>query len=376
MRRFHLTFTLVAAILLLSGCASLPGAHPAPPATSTEVRNQIGLLAVRTSGQPRVHLTADLDTKGKAAGKTALAAGSVWLGGTAQAAAETGEPISAAFMLGFGLITTPIVAAGGALYGASAADTKDAIEDGNAIIQRTLDFAPERLAHALDARFQEGIPVSYEFVGNISNSELQRRGFNTVLDVAIRSITSTPDESRMHATFNLLNDASLTRLTDNRHLVTREFYDQIKGKAVSTWAANDCETLLGKLDEKYAQLASQVGDDLFFRPSVRVQGIAPVSTGPFRTTKLKSAQPKFRWSAMDGDQTARQGEILYEISYSTKKNQVGATHHIGVPYFQPQEALQACRKYYWKVRAHYRVFGEARSSEWSPVNRFKTSCEK
>jgi len=375
MSRIHLTFALVAT-MFLSACASLPDARPVPPATSTEVRNQIGLLAVRTPGQPHVNLTTDLDTKGKAAGKTALAAGSVWLGGTAQAAAETGEPISAAFMLSFGLITTPIVAAGGALYGASAADTKDAIEDGNAVIQRTLDFTPQRLAHALDAKFQEGVPVSYEFVGNISNSELQRRGFNTVLDVEMRSITSTPDESRMHATFNLFNDASLTRLTDNRRLVTREFYNQIEGKAVSTWAANDCETLLGKLDIEYVRLASQLSDDLFFRPSVRVQGISPVSTGPFRTTKLKSAQPKFRWSAMDGDQTAREGDIHYEISYSTKKNQVVETHHIGVPYFQPQEALQACKKYYWKVRAHYRVFGEARTSEWSPVNRFKTSCEK
>ncbi len=375
MRRIHLTFALVATILL-SACASLPDGRLTPPAASTEVRNQLGRLAVRTSSQPRVDLTADLDTKGKAAGKTALAAGSVWLGGTAQAAAETGEPISAALMLGFGLITTPIVAAGGAIYGASAADTKDAIEEGNAVIQRALDFTPERLAHALDAEFQEGVPVSYELVGNISNSELQRRGFDTVLDVVMRSITSTPNESRMHATFNLFNDASLTRLTDNHRLVTREFYDQIEGKAVSSWAANDCETLLGKLDGEYAELASQLSDDLFFRPSVRVQGIAPVSTGPFRTTKLKSAQPKFRWSAMDGDQTARGGDIYYEISYSTKKNHVGETHHIGVPYFQPPETLQTCKKYYWKVRAHYSVFGETRASEWSPVNRFKTSCEK
>ena len=34
----------------------------------------------------------------------------------------------------------------------------------------------------------------------------------------------------------------------------------------------------------------------------------------------------------------------------------------------------ACERYGWRVRAHYRRFGKAAITDWTPEYRFKTAC--
>ncbi len=374
---FRMFTTLgVCVALLLSGCSTVPRGEPAPPVVSTEVRAQIGRLAVRAPLPPQVKLTAALDTKGKAAGKTALSAGGAWLGGTAGAAAETGEPITFALVLGLGLLTTPIVAAGGALYGASAADNQADITAGNTTIQRALDFTPQRLLEVIRTEFQQGVPVPYELVGSLSNAELRQRGFSTVLDVEVLNITSQPDSSGMHAAFLVTNEATLTQLQDHRRLLVRTFPIRIEGRAVSRWAANDGALLLGELDAEYARVAAELRQALFLRPSIRVQGLAPASTGPgpWHLKKVASLQPVFRWSAVDGVETVAADRVTYDIRYGVDRKQMSIEALDATMQFQPAQALQACKKYYWQVRARYAVFGAETSSAWSPLHRFKTPC--
>ena len=116
-------WTVLVILTVASGCATVQPPS-GPPALSTDVRDQIGHLAIRGPRAPKVSLTTDLDGKGAAAGKTAVAAGTGWLGGTMEAASQSADE-GAALVMVMGLMATPFVAAGGAMYGAAAADSEE-----------------------------------------------------------------------------------------------------------------------------------------------------------------------------------------------------------------------------------------------------------
>lgn len=365
-------YSLVIAWFVLSGCASVNPAPTRPPGLSGQIRNQIGVMAIRTPSTPHVILTTNLDTKGNAAGKTAaLVAGSRWFEDSRKVAAQTGHPYAEALVYAVGIV----VVASGAIYGAAAADTNEAIIEGNEMIHQVLDFAPQRLAYALKSELREGVPVRYEFVGEADNQALLRRGFDTVLDLEMLQLTSLPDDTKMHITFKLTNKASLTRLSDNHTLVRRHYNAVLPSKAVSTWAARDGQLLLNALDLEYAKLAAELIDHFFARPSIRVQGLAPVTKHHFKTEPLNATRPRLEWSAIDARQKIATGNLSYEVSvYKSKKN---VTSILTRSLFLNLEApLDACTKYYWKVRAHYNDFDESRSSNWSPEYMFKSACER
>ena len=367
---------IISIIACLFGCASTPVPTQAPPVLSTDVRERIGKLAIRTPTSPKIELTANLDTKGKAAGKSALRAGGAWLGGTAGAAGQSGDPLGGLLVLTLGLVTTPVVAAGGAIYGASAADSKDAIEEGNVVLKRTLEFAPQRLEHALKTKFDEGVPIEYGFTGGTSNADLLADGYTSVLSVEMQGIGSYRDESGMYASLSSRQLVKVTRLSDNSQLTTRPYTAVLPGKSVSGWAKNDGSTLNAALDKEWHRIANEMTQDFFFRPSIRVQGLAPISSQPFRTTKLDTLTPTFSWSTLDGGVTSRNQDVTFEVGYGRKKNDLTEVHRSSASQLTLTHALEACKTYYWQVRAHYQSFGHETTSDWSPKYRFKTKCER
>ena len=161
-RHTHAAIVIRAIVFWLSvaaaGCAIQPVAT-GPAQLSNSERDQIGRMAIRGPSRPSVRLTAELDNKGKAAGKTAAAAGAGWLGASFDAAASSNDATGGLLLLAFGLVTTPVVAAGGAVYGAAAADSDEAIEAGNSVLEEVLDSASSRFRDAFEAEFFETIPV-------------------------------------------------------------------------------------------------------------------------------------------------------------------------------------------------------------------------
>ena len=124
MQKNRLTAVLILA-LLATGCTVTPQA-PEAPALANSARDQIGRLAVRGPTRPMVMLADDLQGKGAAAGTGAASASAEWISGTVDAAAD-GAGEGGLLVLVLGLASTPIVAVGGAAYGAAVADTPAAV---------------------------------------------------------------------------------------------------------------------------------------------------------------------------------------------------------------------------------------------------------
>ncbi|HEY5646665.1 MAG TPA: hypothetical protein VIS76_12020, partial [Pseudomonadales bacterium] len=340
---------------------------------SNHVRKEIHRLAVRGPTAPTVSLTSDLDGKGAATGKTAVAAGAVWLGGTMQAAGDAAE--AAPLVLALGLVTTPFAVAGGALYGAAVADSAEAIAEGNQTLSGVLDFAPDRFRAALERQFAAQAPIEYAFTPEASDEELAARGFDAVLDIRMESLVSAPSENRLRTHFTQSSRAELRVFNRPDLDRTRHYSERLSERAVSSWAKNDGRLLLADLDASYAETAADVVDDFFLKKAIRVQGIEPVSRG-WSAGTISGTLPMFVWSARDGARQQPDDDVNYEVMiYAGRKAPESGTLTKTSRYVPP-EPLQACRTYNWRVRAHYESFGQPEVSDWSPGYRFKTPCKR
>lgn len=367
--------TLLALAIGLAGAGCVtPQVGPMEPAgMSNQVRKEIHRLAVRGPNPPKVSLTSDLDGKGAATGKAALGAGLGWLGGATEAAFEAGE--GGALLLAFGLVTTPIAAAGGALYGATGSDTQEAIREGNLTLTSVLDFAPDHFRRVLEQTFAEGVPVDYEFTGDLNDAELAARGFDAVLDIRMESLVSMPSENRFQTYFDHTNRAELRVFGRPDLTRSRTFAGRLSDRAVSSWAKDGGRQLLSDLDASYAETAEDIVEHYLLRKSVRVHGIEPVSRG-WSVGSISGTVPMFVWSARDGATEAAGPDVDYEVRVYTGNKPPDAGVRTAVSRFVPTEPLQACKRYHWQVRAHYESFGRPAQSDWSPVYRFKTPCRK
>jgi len=269
--------TAIALCITAAGCVTPSMGPMEPPGIANQVRNEIHRLAIRNPNPPSISLTSDLDGKGKATGKTAMAAGLGWLGGTMEAAGDSGE--GAGLVLAFGLITTPIAVAGGAIYGAAASDTREAIVTGNETLTTVLDFAPERFRHALETSFAAGVPVAYEFTGDLGDAELAARGFDAVLDIQMDTLVSAPSENHFHTYFSHANRAELRIFNRPELRRSRTYGDRLSSRAVSSWARDGGRQVLADLDTSYQEMAGEIVDDFFLRKAIQVQGMEPVSRG-------------------------------------------------------------------------------------------------
>lgn len=364
---------LVALCVFATGCVTPHTGPVQPPGISNEVRKEIHKLAIRTPTAPRIALTSDLDGKGAATGKSAAAAGLGWLGGTMEAAGDAGE--GAPLVLAFGLVTTPIAVAGGALYGAAASDTREAIVTGNQTLNSVLGFAPDRLEQVLERKFSEGVPVDYEFTGDLGDAELAARGFDAVLEIRMESLRSSPSQNRFHTYFDHVNRAEL-RIFRRPDLNLSQTYDErLPDRAVSSWARDGGRQVLTDLDLSYQEIAAEIIDDFFLRKSIQVQGLEPMSKG-WSVGTISGTVPLFIWSARDGAHVAPGKDVDYEVMiYSGRTRPESGVRTKSMRYV-PDVPLKACKRYNWKVRAHYENFGEPTASDWSPVYRFKTPCRR
>jgi hypothetical protein len=360
-------------VLLAGGCAVQQPVQPTGIANIT--RDQIGRMAVRSPDRPKVALAANVDTKGAAARKTALSAGATWLGGSFEAAGQAGE--GGLLIAAFGLVTAPIVAAGGAVYGVAAADSKEEITSGNEVLVRTLDFAPAQMQRALENELTTSAPMDWEFVDpDASNAELAARGFDSVLDMDMDSIASHVSANDFHVYFDTLNRLTLTSLVSGQSLAIRKYWRELPPRAVSDWAGDGGSVLTNALHEQFADIAREMADDLFLYPAIRVHGVEPVSRRRFGAGTISGRRPMFVWSALDGGNGTPAQAVEYELAIAADRQANPVSFRTHKMRYVPPDSLEACRTYSWKVRAHYLSFGEPTTSQWSPEYRFKTPCRK
>jgi hypothetical protein len=359
-------------LLFATGCTVIQPAEP--PALANTAREQIGHMAIRGPTRPTVTLAADLDGKGAAAGKTALSAGAGWLGGTMEAAAQSGDE-GGILLVAFGLVTTPIVAAGGAAYGAAVADNPKAVLAGNEVITQSLDFAPAHLRQTLEQELAASAPVSYEFVAaSAGNRELQAAGFDSVLDVEMQTIASRPTANRILVYFETVNRMQLTSLRTGQLLSSRSYRRNLEPRAVSGWADRNAASLTTALEESFTDISSQTINELFLAPAIRVKGLEPVSRGLFGTGTIPGRRPLFVWTALDGGSAQPNRSVEYELLISSNGKEPPLQHRTHNMRYVPAESLAGCRTYRWQVRAHYTSFGQPVATDWTPEYRFKTAC--
>jgi len=369
----NITFTLVA-VLLGAGCVSTPPA-PEPYSVPNAVRNEIGRLAVRGPTDPKVSLTEQVDNRSEAAGNTASSAGAGWLDASLEAAGSSDNAFGGLLIAAFGLVTTPMVAAGGAVYGAASADSDESIDEGNRFLAGAFGFVPDRFQQSLESEFKDTVPLTATFVGSaVSNQQLATQGFDSVLDMQMNSIATLPSASQFEVNLNLRNTLTLTRLTDGREMARREYNGRTDSHKLSYWADNDGEALTLALAAKFADLSAEVANEFFLRPSIGVAGLEPV-TRSIGYGKINATVPMFVWRSWDGDQ-AVSSDASYELQIVVKGELPGASLFAVDTRYVPVEPLLACTKYHWRVRALYQRFGQPAVSDWSPDYRFRTSCRR
>ena len=107
------------------------------------------------------------------------------------------------------------------------------VTKGNAVLDDVLDFAPSQFRHELESRLAEVAPISLAFVPEtLSNGDLEQRGFDSVLDLTMDSISSRPSENGLHVHFTTINQARLTSLRTGQVLATRIYNRDLPARAV------------------------------------------------------------------------------------------------------------------------------------------------
>jgi hypothetical protein len=298
------------------------------------------------------------------------------VGGTVNAAAgSAGE--GGILLLVLGLAATPVVAAGGAAYGAAVADSPDAIIEGNAVISQSLDFAPAQLRQVLEGRLADSSPVPFDFVpAGTGDADLLAAGFDTVLDVEMKRIVSEPTADRIHVYFHTEYQFRLHNLKTGQLIASRSYWRDLEPRSVSGWAGQNAAPLMTALNESFSDISSKTIEELFLAPAIRVQGLEPVSRGGFGTSSIPGSRPMFVWTALDGGGAEPEKSVEYEILISTRRDKETLRHRTHSLRYIPPEPLSRCTTYQWQVRALYSSFGEDTATDWTPEYRFRTECRR
>ena len=123
-------------------------------------------------------------------------------------------------------------------------------------------------------------------------------------------------------------------------------------------------------------MATELTQEFFISPAVRVRGLEPVSPNPYAVGRIPALRPLFVWSAVNGGRVQPIPDVHYELSLTARGDKEPTRFRTDTTRFVPPVNLDACETYRWQVRAHYTSFGTPAQSDWTPEYRFKTPCRK
>ena len=297
-----------------------------------------------------------------------------------EAGAEAGEPITATLLATLGIAAAPFAAVGGAIYGGAISDTDEDIKASvpklrTALTRSARSQMEQQLKLHTNAADLSGIQFEYVAV-SASNETLRGRGFDAVLDVEMKRLDTMPSENLAQVRLVSRNTVSLTDLDNDTLLARRDYQAFTDDNKFSAWVDQDAAPLFDALDATFAEISVNLLDDFFRNPSIAVEGLEPIATDATRRGRIEGMKPIILWRTLDANMRLPDGhDIDYELLLYTGSRAPEEGIRVTGNRYVPDGLLERCKRYRWKVRAHYRSFNQPVVSPWSPEYRFGTPCK-
>lgn len=379
--------SLLLCLLLFAGCAT--------PVMPSEERDKLGRLGMATVGfAPEVVLDV---TRGRGHGAVMGAARGA--SGSVAQSMVTLNPF-------VGVLFAPVVAVGGAVYGAIVADSADEVQKSINSIETLLpgmefqQVLRQNVAEFTRRRTSQHF-VRTDLLG--SESPGQPRNFqdekelDSVLEVGIWEIRLQDQSlSNTRVVLKVTGFARLVRVRNGSLCLEKEYRYQSAARDLDIWAQHGGSLVKDELKLAYEQIAGRIVDDYFLTVSDFPQPIASLAvTQPIPETgfftagfvkPLATQQPVLGWqpfpseqdvAGLDGERLKRASEIVYDLRIADQEEQfVFSRHDLAQPTYKPETPLPPCRIYNWQVRARFRVDEAVSVTPWisDKRNRFKTDC--
>jgi hypothetical protein len=267
----------VVALVLATGCSS-----PSPRAIDRLESNlsekklaeaerarlgTIGLVAPRFP--PRIELDTPDTSKGSAAGKGAVHGMGVLWGECVKvgaAAPQLGTGIVALFGC---TVLTPVVAAGGAVYGVVKAPSEADVEQARQRIDTV--FAQIRIQETLRERVFAAAKSGSNYTvvdlvndgpsapdASVDYRSLDREGITTVLEVAVANLALHGSGVDLPLKLTMNAQARLLSVSENRVLYSNAYVYRSEQRPFSEWTAGDAQALRAAYERGYQDLAGQI----------------------------------------------------------------------------------------------------------------------
>ncbi|MDO8331612.1 MAG: hypothetical protein Q7T36_14195 [Fluviicoccus sp.] len=396
----------VALSLLLAACAGNPVV-----VTRTDPASWGALAVVAESAEPQLHFEGFAHSRPEGAAKA---------GGVTLAACVVGVPVVTAcpgfcgpvmmVVLGVCAATAGAATVGGGVLAPGGKAVRKA-EGGMtaALAQRSIQQTlQQQVETTLVAEGRAVITVPEEqattVVAGNDFRALAAQGVDHVLVVSLREAgtrgfgINAPVYGYMNMRFRLV------RTLDNVELLNRELRFEGEGRKILDWSADEAKPLLAMLERGYDTLAHATADELLhgypYPSDPRTmaglgsvaRGLAPVypptrgSLGEtpwvgsvFEWTQVRDLQPDLRWEAFPrpADLTKapelQQAEAVgYDVVIAREEGGAPAEivyhrENLPLPEHRLTSPLASDTRYFWSVRARFRMAGRLWLTPWSGV---------
>jgi hypothetical protein len=401
--------------LTLSDCAMPPKAYSRPydlpPPPSEEAMKQLGTVGIvparflpeytfDTFGKGRFSGAG----KGAAAGTAAGAIDGLYMTG---ATALTFPPLAALFLPIFVATGAAIGAVAGGVVGTVNAVSGAKAEEIDTLIRNALaelKIQETMAGHIMQAG--QNIPENrFEVVsgyGPVNDNErpdyrfLKEKDMSAVLEVKVNKLGFEGGRgSDPEITFFMNVQARLIQVPDGIEIYSGIFEHKSKHLKVSTWADNDAQLLREEVEQSYRDLAGRIMEELFlfvdfplsYWSPHQICMLSPIypenSYNFFKANialeKVDTLQPTFQWESFprERDKEADKAGLLNrinDITYDFKVLKAADNCPLQLVYerreltdsrHKIEQPLEPSTKYFWSVRARFKLDGKVRATKWS-----------
>ncbi|RZU36930.1 hypothetical protein EV700_3143 [Fluviicoccus keumensis] len=398
-----LACTLTMAVL--PGCASapvIPAAVPAAPVVAVLATDDLPVVSFDGFAHGKLKGAA------QTGGATFLACGASMMQGTCTGGLCGGLAV---FILGICTVAGGVGAATGAVLAPPGGQVK-AAEAGLTAAAQAQQVQEALRQHILAAMTKQGLRTAPLEAAQAS-ALIQGGDFTSLADAGVGQalvVTVTragtqgdginaPVQGYMQAHLRLVD----TR--DNRELLVRDIRYEGERHKILDWSADNGQPLLAMLEHAYDVLGEQAVESAFLRypfPDTRghsagqgavAYGLAPlfpltrgaVKPDPIlgrylNWVKVDNLQPHMRWQAFPRDSDRRQSpdvmdrvsDVRYDLRIARAEKDVPdavvyARDGLAEPGHVLEVPLAADTRYFWTVRARFRLDGHLRVTPWSTL---------
>ncbi|WP_374090403.1 hypothetical protein [Methylomicrobium lacus] len=227
---------------------------------------------------------------------------------------------------------------------------------------------------------------------NQSYKNLKLEGFDSILELAIDEIGFDGGEGgNPSIAFLMKGHYRLLYLADNSELSTKTLsYISSKHK-LSEWLANDSQQIQNEFDEGYHRFATETLENSFLlvdlpapmwsaddhcmlRPLYPEFGFGLLETGP-EYYPIDSLQPTLKWESFPREIDIKSfsnpiSEVTYDLQIwsvitDSPGDLVYEKSKLSTPFHKLEQPLISSNRYFWTVRARFKLNGQQRITNWS-----------